>query len=143
MFGAFSAPDELAKWWGPEGFTAPSLEFDPRVHEIGYKRNVPGEPIELCDHQGGFVNATGRQGFGELRSVRTTAAFDFRELAEGLYAVEVGLDGLPLRLKPEPAAALASRADAEISNNLVQFLVFMGCYFVCNVGCIEYNKYNY
>ena len=31
MLGAFSAPDELAKWWGPEGFTVPSLEFDPRV----------------------------------------------------------------------------------------------------------------
>ena len=24
-------PRELAKWWGPEGFTAPSLEFNPRV----------------------------------------------------------------------------------------------------------------
>ena len=31
LFRAFSVPDELAKWWGPEGFTAPSLEFDPRV----------------------------------------------------------------------------------------------------------------
>ena len=36
VFRAFSAPDELAKWWGPEGFTAPSLEFDPRV-EAGYR----------------------------------------------------------------------------------------------------------
>jgi uncharacterized protein YndB with AHSA1/START domain len=31
VFRAFSAPDELAKWWGPEGFTARSLEFNPRV----------------------------------------------------------------------------------------------------------------
>ena len=23
--------EELAKWWGPRGFTAPSVEFDPRV----------------------------------------------------------------------------------------------------------------
>jgi uncharacterized protein YndB with AHSA1/START domain len=30
-FAAFSEPDELAKWWGPGGFTIPSLEFDPRV----------------------------------------------------------------------------------------------------------------
>jgi hypothetical protein len=29
VFGAFSAPDELAKWWVPEGFTAPSLQFNP------------------------------------------------------------------------------------------------------------------
>ena len=28
---AFSNQDELAKWWGPEGFTVPSLEFNPRV----------------------------------------------------------------------------------------------------------------
>jgi uncharacterized protein YndB with AHSA1/START domain len=26
-----SDPRELAKWWGPRGFTAPSVEFDPRV----------------------------------------------------------------------------------------------------------------
>jgi uncharacterized protein YndB with AHSA1/START domain len=30
-FAAFSEPDELAKWWGPQGFTIPSMEFDPRV----------------------------------------------------------------------------------------------------------------
>ena len=31
VFGAFSDPDKLAKWWGPEGFTVPSLKFEPRV----------------------------------------------------------------------------------------------------------------
>ena len=31
VFAAFSEPSELAKWWGPEGFTIPSVEFDPRV----------------------------------------------------------------------------------------------------------------
>ncbi|MGH2992420.1 MAG: SRPBCC family protein [Solirubrobacterales bacterium] len=31
VFATFSDPNELAKWWGPEGFTTPSLEFDPRV----------------------------------------------------------------------------------------------------------------
>ena len=31
VFGAFSAQDDLAKWWGPAGFTIPSLEFSPRV----------------------------------------------------------------------------------------------------------------
>lgn len=30
-FEAFTDPDELGKWWGPKGFTAPRLEFDPRV----------------------------------------------------------------------------------------------------------------
>jgi uncharacterized protein YndB with AHSA1/START domain len=31
VFVAFSKPSELAKWWGPQGFTIPSVEFDPRV----------------------------------------------------------------------------------------------------------------
>jgi uncharacterized protein YndB with AHSA1/START domain len=30
-YRAMSDPGELAKWWGPRGFTAPSVEFDPRV----------------------------------------------------------------------------------------------------------------
>ncbi len=33
VFEAFSDPHVLAKWWGPEGFTIPSLEFDPLVGE--------------------------------------------------------------------------------------------------------------
>jgi uncharacterized protein YndB with AHSA1/START domain len=31
VYRALSDPVELAKWWGPRGFTAPSVEFDPRV----------------------------------------------------------------------------------------------------------------
>jgi uncharacterized protein YndB with AHSA1/START domain len=33
VFGAFRDPNELAMWWGPEGFSIPSLEFDPRAGE--------------------------------------------------------------------------------------------------------------
>ena len=33
VFEVFTDPDELARWWGPEGFSTPSLEFDPRVGE--------------------------------------------------------------------------------------------------------------
>ena len=31
VYSALSDPEELAKWWGPQGFTAPSVEFDLRV----------------------------------------------------------------------------------------------------------------
>jgi uncharacterized protein YndB with AHSA1/START domain len=31
VYKALTDPGELAKWWGPRGFTAPSVEFDPRV----------------------------------------------------------------------------------------------------------------
>jgi uncharacterized protein YndB with AHSA1/START domain len=33
VFGAFSDPSELAKWWGPGGFSTPSLELQARVGE--------------------------------------------------------------------------------------------------------------
>ena len=33
VYAAFSDPTELARWWGPEGFTTPSLEFQARVGE--------------------------------------------------------------------------------------------------------------
>jgi len=31
VYSALTDPAELAKWWGPRGFTAPSVEFDPHV----------------------------------------------------------------------------------------------------------------
>ena len=31
VFRALTEPDELAKWWGPAGFTTPSMELDLRV----------------------------------------------------------------------------------------------------------------
>jgi uncharacterized protein YndB with AHSA1/START domain len=33
VFRFFSEADELARWWGPNGFRTPNLEFDPRVGE--------------------------------------------------------------------------------------------------------------
>jgi uncharacterized protein YndB with AHSA1/START domain/ketosteroid isomerase-like protein len=30
VYSALSDPEQLARWWGPHGFTAPSVEFDPR-----------------------------------------------------------------------------------------------------------------
>ena len=31
VFAACTEPEQLSKWWGPEGFTIPSLDFEPRV----------------------------------------------------------------------------------------------------------------
>ena len=31
VFGVLVKPEELAKWWGPKGFTSPRIEIDPRV----------------------------------------------------------------------------------------------------------------
>lgn len=31
VYRAMTNPEQLAKWWGPEGFSAPSVEFEPHV----------------------------------------------------------------------------------------------------------------
>lgn len=31
VYNALSDPRELPKWWGPRGFSVPSVQFDPRV----------------------------------------------------------------------------------------------------------------
>jgi uncharacterized protein YndB with AHSA1/START domain len=50
VFGAFSAPDELAKWFGPEGFTIPGLDFNPRVGDSYRIEMQPpeGDPFYLA-----------------------------------------------------------------------------------------------
>jgi uncharacterized protein YndB with AHSA1/START domain len=49
VYRAMSDPDELAKWWGPRGFTAPSVDFEPRVGN-GYRiamQPPDGDPFHL------------------------------------------------------------------------------------------------
>jgi uncharacterized protein YndB with AHSA1/START domain len=48
-FQAFDTPGQLAQWWGPEGFTAPSVDFNPRVGD-GYRIEMQpphGDPFCL------------------------------------------------------------------------------------------------
>jgi uncharacterized protein YndB with AHSA1/START domain len=47
--GALSASDQLAKWWGPEGFTVPTLDFNPRVGDSYRIEMQPpeGDPFYL------------------------------------------------------------------------------------------------
>ena len=50
VYTALSDPGKLAKWWGPRGFTAPSVEFDPRVGG-GYRIAMQprdGDPFYLA-----------------------------------------------------------------------------------------------
>jgi uncharacterized protein YndB with AHSA1/START domain len=49
VFRVFTEPGGLAKWWGPTGFSVPSVEFSPRVGE-GYRiemRPPEGDPFYL------------------------------------------------------------------------------------------------
>src|SRR5215212_6777149 len=64
VFAAFSDPGELAKWWGPQGFTVGSLDFDPRVGRTYRIEMQPpgGDPFYLT---------------GEFREVDPAARFVF------------------------------------------------------------------
>jgi uncharacterized protein YndB with AHSA1/START domain len=64
VFAAFSEPDELAKWWGPQGFTVGSLDFEPRV-EATYR-------IEMQPPEGDPFYLT-----GEFREVKSPARLAF------------------------------------------------------------------
>lgn len=64
VFAAFTDPNELVKWWGPEGFTVPSLEFKPRVG-ARYR-------IEMQPPAGGPFHLT-----GEFRQIDPPARLAF------------------------------------------------------------------
>jgi uncharacterized protein YndB with AHSA1/START domain len=94
VFGAFSAPDELAKWWGPEGFSVPSLEFNPSVGR-GYRIEMQppdGDPFYLS---GEFreVDPPTRLAFTfeweepDPDDVETLVGLSFRDLGESTELV--------------------------------------------------------
>ena len=43
VFAACLEPERLAEWWGPSGFTSPSIELDPRA---GGKYRIAMQPPE-------------------------------------------------------------------------------------------------
>jgi uncharacterized protein YndB with AHSA1/START domain len=49
VFAAFSDPNQLVRWWGPKGFTTPSLKYDARVGESYRIEMQPpeGDPFYL------------------------------------------------------------------------------------------------
>jgi uncharacterized protein YndB with AHSA1/START domain len=51
VFEVFTDPNALTSWWGPQGFSIPSLEFDPCVGE-SYR-------IEMQPPEGGAFYLTG------------------------------------------------------------------------------------
>ena len=88
-FETFSDPSQLAKWWGPEGFSIPSLNFEPRVGERYRIEMQPpeGESFHLA---GEFreVDAPTRLAFTfvweppDPDDVETLVDLSFRDLGE-------------------------------------------------------------
>jgi uncharacterized protein YndB with AHSA1/START domain len=67
VFEAFTDADQLASWWGPEGFSIPDVRFEPRVGDA-YR-------IEMKPPEGGAFHLA-----GEFRAVDPPQrlAFTFR-----------------------------------------------------------------
>jgi uncharacterized protein YndB with AHSA1/START domain len=94
VFAAFSTPDELAKWWGPEGFTVASLHFNPRVGDSYHIEMQPpeGDPFYLT---GKFreVDPPARLAFTfvyedpDPDDVETLVELSFRDLGESTETV--------------------------------------------------------
>ena len=53
VYRALTDPGELAKWWGPKGFTSPSVDFDPRPGG-GYRIAMQPPEGELFHLRGEF-----------------------------------------------------------------------------------------
>jgi uncharacterized protein YndB with AHSA1/START domain len=77
VFGAFINANELAKWWGPAGFTTPRLEFDPRVGQ-SYR-------IEMQPPEGDPFYLT-----GEFRDVDPPARLAYTFVYEAPHPDDVG-----------------------------------------------------
>jgi uncharacterized protein YndB with AHSA1/START domain len=54
VFEALTKPDQLAKWWGPHGFTSPKIDFDPRVGG-GYRITMQPPDAEVFHLSGEFT----------------------------------------------------------------------------------------
>jgi uncharacterized protein YndB with AHSA1/START domain len=105
VFRAFTAPEELAKWWGPEGFTVPSLDFNPRV---GGRYRIEMQPPDgdLFYLAGEFreVDPPARLAFTFIwedpdpDDVETLVELSFRDL--GGDSTEVVLTQAPFKTEP-------------------------------------------
>ena len=116
VFAAFSDPTQLPEWWGPKGFTTPSLWFRPRVG--GRYR------IEMQPPDGDHFYLAGR--FRELDpptrlaytfvwedpdpdDVQTVVGLSFRDLGE---ATEVALTQGPFKTEARRALHRDGWADS-------------------------------
>ena len=108
VFAAFTDPDELARWWGPEGFTIPSLKFPARTGESYRIQMQPpaGDPFHLSGE------------FREVDSpVRLTYTFvweepdpDDVETLVGLSFRDLGANSTEVALRQGPFRTEARRA---------------------------------
>jgi uncharacterized protein YndB with AHSA1/START domain len=116
VFEAFTDPGELAKWWGPAGFTIPSVDFDARPGERYRITMQPpgGEPFHLA---GEFrrVDPPERLAFTfvweppDPDDAETEASLEFRDIGD---STEVVLRQGPFKTEERRALHRAGWADS-------------------------------
>jgi uncharacterized protein YndB with AHSA1/START domain len=107
VYAAFSDPTELARWWGPEGFTTPSLKFDARVGE-SYRIEMQPPEGDSFYLSGEFrdVDPPARLAFTfvwedpDPDDLETLVALSFRELGG---CTEIALTQGPFKSEPRRA----------------------------------------
>jgi uncharacterized protein YndB with AHSA1/START domain len=107
VFAAFTDPNELATWWGPSGFTIPSVEFDARVGE-SYRIEMEPPQGDRFYLTGEFheVDPPARLGYTFVweepnpDDVETRVELRFRDLGE---STEVSLTQGPFRTEDRRA----------------------------------------
>ena len=101
VFEAFTDPKELATWWGPEGFSIPNLDFEPRAG-AGYRIEMQPPDGEAFYLAGEFrvVDPPSRLAFTfrweapDPDDVETVADLAFEEVGE---ATEVDFSQGPFK----------------------------------------------
>jgi uncharacterized protein YndB with AHSA1/START domain len=107
VFAALTEPDELVKWWGPEGFTIPSIEFPARVGET-YRITMQPPEGDAFHLTGEFreVDPPARLAFtfvwepADPDDVETLATLSLRDLGE---SSEVGFTQGPFKTEARRA----------------------------------------
>ena len=117
VFRAWTDAEELARWWGPKGFTVPLCELDPRPGGTlqTTMRAPDGEEFNL---RGVYreVSPPSRLVFtwiwqeGEMKGVETLLTVEFRDLG--------GATELVLTHEGFPGAAVRERHDQGWSSSL-------------------------
>jgi hypothetical protein len=96
-----------------------SDEVRAALHQICDKSDVAGQPVKAGNQQGSAALPTLFKSGQELRPVRVPAsALDLGELGHELASVDLAGDGLTLRVKAQPARALAVGRNTVVGNEI-------------------------
>src|ERR1035438_3638808 len=96
-----------------------SDEVRAALHQVGNESDIAGQPVKAGNQQSSAALPTLFKCGQELRPVRVPAsALDLGELGHELATVDLAGDGLTLRVKAQPACALAVSRNTVIGNEI-------------------------